>query len=157
MTVALHPAASHNLPMFITAPDGTDVLMVIMAVFLICAVVGFGLLFLHLHTLPERIAHKSHKIQFEVVAVLGLLALFTHQHIFWVIGLMLALIEVPDFGGWLGRITRGVERMAGIKSPPDEVEAPEEQAAAAPEPASDAAAPHEASARATERKEMIHA
>ena len=56
-------------------------------------------LFLRLHTLPERMAHKSQKLQFEIVAVLGLLALFTHVHIFWVAGLLLALIDIPDFGG----------------------------------------------------------
>ena len=67
-----------------------------------------------MHTLPERIAHKSHKLQFEIVAVLGLLALFTHIHLFWVIGLLLALIDLPDIGGWLGRIAGSVERIAGF-------------------------------------------
>ena len=79
MSDSLHPAAPHNLPGFITAPGETDVLMTVMAVFLVLAVLGVGLLFLRLHTLPERIAHKSHKLQFEIVAVLGLLALFTHS------------------------------------------------------------------------------
>jgi len=104
MTSATHPVAPHHLPAFITAPGETDVLMVTMAVILLVSVLGFGILFLTLHTLPERIAHKSHKLQFEIVAVLGLLALFTHMHIFWVAGLLLALIDFPDFGGWLGRI-----------------------------------------------------
>ena len=95
MTPSLHPAAPHHLPFFITAPGETDVLMVVMAVFLAlpCWV---GMLFLRLHTLPERMAHKSQKLQFEIVAVLGLLALFTHMHIFWVAGLLLALIDLPD-------------------------------------------------------------
>ncbi|HET8545026.1 MAG TPA: hypothetical protein VFL68_11000, partial [Pseudolabrys sp.] len=74
------------MPMFITAPGQTDVLMVVMAITLAVAVVGFGVFFLRLHTLPERIAHKGHKIQFEIVAILGLIALFTHMHIFWVAG-----------------------------------------------------------------------
>src|SRR5262245_28625228 len=104
MSVELHPAASHHLPSFITAPGDTDVLMVVMAVVLGASVLLFGVLFLTLHTLPERMAHKSHKLQFEIVAVLGLLALFTHMHIFWVAGLLLALIDFPDVGGWLGRI-----------------------------------------------------
>ena len=112
MAAELHPAASHHLPMFITPPGETDVLMVTMAVVLLAAVVGFGVLFLTLHTLPERIAHKSHKLQFEIVAVLGLIALFTHMHIFWVIGLLLALIDFPDIGGWLGRIAGSVEKIA---------------------------------------------
>jgi hypothetical protein len=115
MADALHPAASHHLPSFITAPGETDVLMVIMTVFLVLAVLAFGLLFLRLHTLPERMAHKSQKLQFEIVAVLGLIALFTHMHIFWVIGLILAFIEFPDFGTPLRRIAGSAEKMAGLK------------------------------------------
>lgn len=112
MSASIHPAASHNLPSFITAPGDTDVLMVVTAIILLASVVAFGVLFLTLHTLPERMAHRSHKLQFEFVAVLGLLALFTHMHIFWVAGLLLALIDIPDFGGWLGRIAGSVEKIA---------------------------------------------
>ena len=43
MTEPLHPAASHHLPSFITAPGETDVLMVVMAVILVVAVLGFGI------------------------------------------------------------------------------------------------------------------
>jgi hypothetical protein len=115
MAEPLHPAASHHLPSFITPPGETDVLMVIMAIVLVLAVLGFGLVFLRLHTLPERMAHKSQKLQFEIVAVLGLIALFTHMHIFWVIGLILAFIEFPDFGTPLRRIAGSVEKIAGFK------------------------------------------
>ena len=59
-------------------------------------------------------AHKSHKLQFEIVAVLGLLALFTHMHIFWVAGLLLALIDIPDFGSPLRRMAGSLEKIAGI-------------------------------------------
>ena len=89
--------------------------MVVMSLILVLAVMMFGILFFRLHTLPERIAHKSHKLQFEIVAVLGLIALFTHMHIFWVAGLLLALIDLPDFGGPLGRISGSVEKIAGIE------------------------------------------
>src|ERR1700758_3033112 len=99
MTEQIHPTASHNLPLFITAPGETDVLIVVTGVFLTFFIVTFGILFLRLHTLPERIAHRSHKLQFEIVAVLGLLALFTHVHLFWVAGLLIALIDFPDFPG----------------------------------------------------------
>jgi hypothetical protein len=119
MAQSLHPAASHHLPWFITAPGESDTLMVAMGVFLVFAVLMFGILFLRLHTLPERIAHKSHKLQFEIVAVLGLIALFTHMHIFWVIGLLLALIDFPDFGTSLNRIAGSAEKIAGIESPED--------------------------------------
>jgi hypothetical protein len=69
MTEPLHPAATHHLPAFITAPGETDVLMVVMGVILALSVLMFGVLFLWLHSLPERMAHRSHKLQFEIVAV----------------------------------------------------------------------------------------
>jgi hypothetical protein len=114
VSATVNSAAPHHLPSFITGPGETDILMVVMAIFLIGGVLGFGILFLRLHTLPERMAHKSQKLQFEIVAVLGLLALFTHHHIFWVAGLLLALIDIPDFGTPLRRIAGSAEKMASI-------------------------------------------
>src|SRR5215468_2518503 len=102
----------HHLPFYITKPGETDVLMIVMGIFLIFAVLGVGNIYLRLHTLPERMAHKSQKLQFEIVAVLGLLALFTHVHLFWIAGLLLALVDLPDFGTPLGRIAGSVERIA---------------------------------------------
>lgn len=132
MSLPIHPAAPHHFPMFITAPGETDVLMVLMAIFLIAAVLGVGNVFLRLHTLPERLAHRSQKLQFEVVAVLGLLALFTHQHIFWVAGLLLALVDLPDFGTPLRRIAGSVESLAGI--PPGDGAAAADEAEKARQP-----------------------
>lgn len=114
MAESLHPAATHYLPGFITAPGETDVLMVVMSVILVLSILGFGVLFWRLHTLPERMAHKSHKLQFEIVAVLGLLSLFTNIHLFWVAALLLALIDIPDFGGSLNRIAGSTEKLAGL-------------------------------------------
>lgn len=120
----LHPATPHHLPGFITAPGDTDVIMVVVGVILLAAVLMVGNFYLHLHTMPERMAHKSQKFQFEIVAVLGLLALFTHNHLFWVIGLFLAMIDLPDFSSPLRKIAGAVERMAGVAPEPDATEAP---------------------------------
>jgi hypothetical protein len=128
-----HPIATQHLPSFITAPGETDVLMVAMVIILLASVVGFGVLFLRLHTLPERIAHRGHKLQFEIVAVLGLIALFTHMHIFWVIGLMLALVDLPDFGTPLNRIAGSTEKMAGLKPGEGFMDVPDPGVAAAAE------------------------
>jgi NADH:ubiquinone oxidoreductase subunit 5 (subunit L)/multisubunit Na+/H+ antiporter MnhA subunit len=122
MSEPLHPAASQHLPSFITAPGEADVLMIVMAIILALAVLAFGILFFRLHTMPERMAHKSQKVQFEIVAVLGLLALFTHMHIFWVAGLLLALIDLPDFGTSLSRIAGSVEKLAGKRTSEGNVE-----------------------------------
>jgi hypothetical protein len=115
----LHPNAPHHLPSFITAPGDTDVLMVVVGVILIGAVLAVGNIYLRLHSLPERMAHKSQKLQFEIVAVLCLLALFTHIHLFWVAGLLLAMIDLPDFSTPLRSIAGSVERIAG--GPPEAV------------------------------------
>jgi hypothetical protein len=126
MNELLHPAASQHLPSFITAPGETDVLMVVLSIILVLAILMFGSLFFRLHTLPERMAHKSQKMQFEIVAVLGLLALFTHIHLFWVAGLLLALIDIPDFGGSLSRIAGSAEKLAGIGPGEGAVDVPHE-------------------------------
>jgi hypothetical protein len=143
MSASVHPTATHHLPAFITAPGETDVLMVGMAVFLLLGVLAVGILFLRLHTLPERIAHRGHKLQFEIVAVLGLLALFTHMHIFWVAGLLLALIDIPDFSGSLGRIAGSVEKMAGIEPGEGAAQVPDDMFAGPKGHEHAAEAPHE--------------
>jgi hypothetical protein len=147
MTASLHPAASHHLPSFITAPGETDVLMVVMAVFLVAAILGFGILFFRLHTLPERMAHKGKKLQFEIVAVLGLLALFTHIHLFWVAGLLLALIDIPDFGGSLSRIAGSTEKLAGLGPGEGAVDLPNEVIAEETSHGTVAVISHEAAAQ----------
>ena len=124
MSETLHPSAPHHLPAFITAPGDTDVLMVVVGIFLLVAVLAVGNFYLQLHSLPERMAHKSQKFQFEVVAVLCLLALFTHNHLFWVIGLFLAMIDLPDFSTPLRRIAGSVEKMAGVAPEQDPTEPP---------------------------------
>jgi hypothetical protein len=149
-THQLHPAATHHLPGFITPPGETDVLMVVMAVILVVVVVAFGILFLRLHSLPERMAHKGHKIQFEIVAVLCLIALFTHMHIFWVAALLLALINIPDFGGSLARIAGSAEKMAGLKPGEGAVEVPD-HAPATEKPDDGTAEPPHATIAATKR------
>ncbi|WP_246510466.1 hypothetical protein [Bradyrhizobium glycinis] len=112
MSEQTHPAAPHHLPFFVPGPDGSDALMVVMAIFLIVIVLWVGTLYWKLHSLPERMAHKSQKLQFEIVAVLGLISLFTHMHIFWIAGLLLAMIDLPDFSTPLRTIAGSVERIA---------------------------------------------
>jgi hypothetical protein len=112
LTNQLHPMTPHHLPFYIVKPGETDVLMIVMGIFLILVVLAVGNAYLHLHSLPERMAHKSQKLQFEIVAVLGLISLFTHMHIFWIAGLLLALIDLPDFSTPLSRIAGSVEKIA---------------------------------------------
>jgi hypothetical protein len=126
----LHLQAPHHLPIYITAPGETDVLMVVMGIFLVATLIWVGTLYLRLHSLPERMAHKSEKLQFEIVAILGLLALFTHIHLFWVAGLLLAMIDIPDFGTPLRSIAGSVEKIADTR--PDTGAEAEQETSLAP-------------------------
>jgi hypothetical protein len=48
---------------------------------------------------------------------LALIALFTHEHLYWIAALVLAMIELPDFGTPLRSIAGSVERIADGASP----------------------------------------
>jgi hypothetical protein len=133
MTIDMHAAAPHHLPFFVTPPGQTDGLMVAMAVFLVVALVSVGVFYLTLHALPEQMAHKGQKAQFQIVAVLGLLALFTHNHVFWIGALLLAMVELPDVTAPLSSISRSLETLAGRQ--PAAATPPAAQPSAAPPPA----------------------
>jgi hypothetical protein len=109
---AMNPVAPHHLPSFVTVPGGSDWLMTVMAVFLLVAVVSVGLVYLKLHALPEHMAHRTNKVQLQVVAVLALLALFTHNSLFWIAALLLALVELPNFSTPINSMALSLERMS---------------------------------------------
>jgi hypothetical protein len=117
MSSSIHPAAPHHLPLFITAPGETDILFAVMVVIVIMSIALIGIFYFRLHALPEHMAHRSEKIQYEIVAVLGLLSLFTHNHIYWIIGLLLALVQLPDFSSPLTRIADSLTRIADKGEP----------------------------------------
>ena len=119
-TTTMNPAATDHLPVFVTQPGDTDVLLVGTAIFLLLFIIAIGLIYWRLHALPEHLAHRGEKIQYQFVAVLGLLALFTHNHAFWVAGLLLAFVRFPDFTTPLATMARSLSKMAGL---PDPVEA----------------------------------
>ncbi|WP_209021274.1 hypothetical protein [Paracoccus ravus] len=115
----LHPEAVAHLPPFITLPGQTDWLMIATGIFLILAVVGVGVFYFKLHALPEQMAHRGQKIQLELVAVLALISLFTHNHAFWIAGLLIAIIPLPDFTTPLSSMAQSLGRMAGVPPAPE--------------------------------------
>ncbi len=110
---AMNPAAPNHLPSFVTAPGQSDWLMTVMAVFLVVTVVSVGLVYLKLHALPEHMAHRTNKVQLQFVAVLALLALFTHNAVFWIAALLLALVELPNFSTPMNSIALSLEKLSG--------------------------------------------
>ena len=145
MTVEPNPAAAHHLhlPFFITAPGQTDYLLWAMGIFLLAIIVIMGNFYFQLHALPERMAHRTNHVQMQIVAVLALLALFTHNHIFWIAGLLLALVQLPDFMTPLDSIAESLERLSGRERAPVSPEPPlmppqaKETLLATPQPSSD--------------------
>ena len=120
MTTAHNPLAPEHLPFFVTPPGEPDVLFNIMVVFVVLCIVGLGVIFFTIHTLPERMAHRTKKVQLDFVAILGLIALFTNEHIYWIAALILAFIDLPDFLTPMQRIASAVENLA----PPEPAEEP---------------------------------
>lgn len=110
-TQPYHAALTDHVPMFITAPGQTDILFVVVIVMLLVMVLVIGNLYFQLHAIPERVAHGTNKIQMEIVAVLALISLFTHNNIYWIIGLLLAFVRIPDFSTPLYSIARSLARL----------------------------------------------
>lgn len=129
-----HPLAIEHLPVFVTAPGQTDWLFSAVLIFLLVAILLIGTFYFRLHALPEQMAHGK-KVQMEIVAVLALISLFTHNHLFWIAGLLLALIDLPDFSSPISSIARSLEKLSGRDPAREEAEL----AGFEPEPKSDTA------------------
>ncbi|MDK1494844.1 hypothetical protein QN219_33680, partial [Sinorhizobium sp. 7-81] len=89
-----------------------DVLFNVMTVFVLLVVFLVGILYLRLHALPEHMAHGASKGQLQIIGVLCLIALFTHNHLFWIAALLLAMIEFPDFASPVRSMARSLARIA---------------------------------------------
>ena len=113
----LNPVATDHLPVFITAPGQTDWLFNAVVVFVLVMVLVIGNLYLRLHALPERMTHRANVVQMEIVAVLALISLFTHNNIFWIIGLLLAFVRIPDFSTPMVSIAESLEKLSGRYDP----------------------------------------
>ena len=111
MTESPNADAPHHMPWFMTAPGETDGLLVGMLVFLIVVIVLVGNLYFKLHAIPEHRAHLTNKAQMEVVCILALLAMFTHNHLYWIAALLLAFVQLPDFSTPLNSIAASVDRL----------------------------------------------
>jgi hypothetical protein len=131
-----HPAAIEHLPIFITAPGQSDILFNIVVVFLLLVVLAIGNLYFQLHAVPERMAHRTNRVQMEIVAVLALISLATHNHLFWIAALLLAFVQFPDFSTPMESIARSLRRLAAKDEAARDI--PAEASSQAPTAGSDA-------------------
>ena len=129
MTGDIHPLAPHSLPPFVGAADGSDPLFSAIIFIVILAVLGVGVFYLKLHAIPEQLAHKHGNTQSQLIMVLALLALFTHNNIFWVAALILALLKLPDFLTPINSISESLKKLTPEEAdtPAATLEQPEEK------------------------------
>ena len=118
MTGDIHPLAPHSLPPFVGAADGSDPLFSAIIFIVILAVLGVGVFYLKLHAIPEQLAHKHGNTQSQLIMVLALLALFTHNNIFWVAALILALLKLPDFLTPINSISESLKKLTPEEADP---------------------------------------
>ncbi len=115
MESSLREAAIAHAPFFITGPGQSDILFTIVVWSVVLAVFGLGALYLSLHALPERLAHHANHTQIQLISILTLLALFTHNNLFWLAALVIAVVQVPDFYTPINAIADAVKAMARQK------------------------------------------
>ncbi|WP_371807878.1 hypothetical protein [Ruegeria sp. HKCCA0235A] len=131
MTAAdLHPMATGHIPGYVVAADGSDYLFSAMVVFFVVLVVLIGVGYLTLHSVPEKMAHENNHPQFQLVGILALLALFTHNGLFWIAAILVAGFQFPDFATPLRSIADAI-RSLGPSPVPQTV--PETTVPASPE------------------------
>ncbi|MDE0952180.1 MAG: hypothetical protein OSA45_12990 [Halioglobus sp.] len=114
-----HPLAPHGLPSYIGGADGSDPLLTAVTFILIIGLMGVVVLYFKLHSIPEHLAQKQNNTQTQLIMVLAVLALFTHNHLFWVAALVLALIKIPDFITPLNSIASSLRNMADTPTEPE--------------------------------------
>lgn len=85
-----------HIPSFITGPGQSNWLFQFIIALAVLLVLLIGNAYLHLHSLPDRMAHRANSTQLQVVGILTLLALFTHNNLYWVAALLLVSIQLPD-------------------------------------------------------------
>ena len=112
MSPDLHELAPHHLPPFITPPGSSDFLFNVIVISLVVIVLVVGNFYFKLHSLPEKMAEHANSTQLQLIGVMALLALFTHNHIFWVGALLLAAVQLPNFSEPLNSIAQSLRELS---------------------------------------------
>ncbi len=117
-TADLHPMATGHIPSYVTQADGSDFLFNFMVIFTVGLILLIGVAYFTLHSIPEKMAHENNHPQFQLVGILALLALFTHNGLFWVAAILVAGFQFPDFAAPLRAIADAIRSLAPGASPP---------------------------------------
>ena len=107
-----------DLPFFIVPPGDTDIFFILVAFLLVLIVLGFGALYLTIQAWPDRLAKDASKVQLQIVGLLGLISLLTLNNAFWIAGLLVAAIRIPDFLTPLREIAKALSSRPDVTAPP---------------------------------------
>ncbi|WP_170769817.1 hypothetical protein [Ruegeria lacuscaerulensis] len=103
--------ATGHIPSYVTQADGSDFLLTFMFIFTVGVIILIGVGYFTLHSIPEKIAHESNHPQFQLVGILALLALFTHNGLFWIAAILVAGFQFPDIGAPLRAIADAIRSL----------------------------------------------
>ncbi len=116
-----HPMATGHIPSYVTAADGSDYLFTFMIYFTIALILLIGVAYFTLHALPERMAHGNNHPQFQLVGILALLALFTHNNVFWIGAILVAGFQIPDVAAPLRDIAGAIRDRSKPSDPSPDI------------------------------------
>ncbi|MGR3678304.1 MAG: hypothetical protein ACU0AZ_10005 [Paracoccaceae bacterium] len=104
--------APEHIPSYVVQADGGDYLFTFMLFFTVGLIALIGVAYFTLHAVPEKMAHESNHPQFQLVGILALLALFTHNGLFWVAAVLVAGFQIPDLAAPLRAIADAIRSLA---------------------------------------------
>ncbi|WP_170388104.1 hypothetical protein [Ruegeria atlantica] len=96
MSISISDEELARLPFWVTPPGGTDGFLIIVGVFLVLVLLGFGALYFTIQAIPDRMAAGAHKVQMQLVGVLGLISLFTLNNAFWIAAILIAAVPLHE-------------------------------------------------------------
>lgn len=112
MTDAISAAGLEHLPSFIAGPGETDVILVGAMILLPIIFLAAGAFILRLHSVPDRMAHQANHNQLQLIGLLTLLALLTHNNWLWLFALIIAALNPPDLLTPLRSMARSLARIS---------------------------------------------
>ncbi|MGI9535492.1 MAG: hypothetical protein ACR2PB_00375 [Desulfocapsaceae bacterium] len=121
-----HPAAPHHIPGYLPGPDGSDPLFTAVIVVLLIVLLVAGVLYFKLHSIPEQMGEKANSTQLQLISILAVLALFTHNNAFWILALLIAAIRIPDYLTPLQTIASSLKKLASDSRATGPVDPPPE-------------------------------
>ncbi|MES0827116.1 hypothetical protein [Ruegeria sp. SCP11] len=96
MESSISDEALARLPFWVTPPGETDGFLITVGVFLVLVLLGFGALYFTIQAIPDRMAAGAHKVQMQLVGVLGLISLFTLNNAFWIAAILIAAVPLHE-------------------------------------------------------------